>query len=131
MLLLALSAACSPSAQPTPPAGPIVSPYVEVTVEDVQVRILTTNPPQAQLIIRGTLPDMCDYQMYGVESRGEGSLHLSLQGIHPVGVMCAQALQSIEYTWVLGQDLPPAERSLRPGIYELTVNTYRTTIRIP
>jgi hypothetical protein len=111
--------------------GPIVSPYVEVNVEDVQVITRPTHPPQVELIIHGTLPDMCDYQMYGVESRGEGSLQINLQGMHPMEGMCAQALQPIEYTWVLGQDLPEAERSLRPGEYELTVNAYRTTIQIP
>lgn len=131
LAFMLLAAACAPSKGAAPPNGPIVSPYVDVTVEEVRAKMLPLNPPQVQLLIRGTLPDMCTYEMYAVESRGENSISITLQGRHPADMMCAQELQTIEYTWLLGKDLPEAERSLKPGTYQLTVNRYETTISIP
>src|SRR5512147_2980395 len=81
-VLLLFAAACSPSVNAAPPIDPIVSPYVELNVAEVQVRTLPGNPPQIELIIHGTLPDMCDYRLIGLENRGEGSIQISLQGVH-------------------------------------------------
>ena len=129
--VLLATAGCAAPLTPKAPGGPIVSPYVPVTVEDVQARLLPTDPVQVELLIRGTLPDMCEYPIYTVESRVQGSIRVSMDGMHPSDVMCAQALQTIEYIYLLGRDLPEAERGLRPGTYEVTVNQHRTTLIIP
>jgi hypothetical protein len=129
--ILFLTAACAAQVTPQPPPGPIVSPYVRVNVDQVQVRLLPSSPGQAELVIQGTLPDQCSYEMYAVESRRDNSIDVSLEGIHPTDVLCAQSLQTIEYTYALGRDLPEAERSIAPGSYALSVNDFQTTFSIP
>jgi hypothetical protein len=109
---------------------PHVTPYIEVTVVDVEIRFLETNPVQVELLIRGTLPDQCKYNFYSVENRRDQNVKVSLAGIHPADTGCLQTDQTIEYVLPLGRDMPEAERGFPPGDYTLTVNKYQTSFTI-
>ena len=109
---------------------PHVSPYIKVIVVDVEIRYLTTNPVQVNLVIRGTLPDQCQYRFYSVENRRERNVKVSLYGIHPSDNSCPQTIGSIEYALQLGRDLPESEQGFSPGDYILTVNNYQTYFSI-
>ena len=124
-----------PTFTSTPEAGmtesvPHVSPYIKVTVVDVEIRYLETNPVQVELVIRGTLPDQCKYGFYSVETRADQNVKVSLDGIHPADNSCLQTDQSIEYVLRLGRDMPEAERGFSPGDYKLTVNNFQTSFSI-
>jgi hypothetical protein len=110
--------------------SPHVSPYVRVTVVDVEVHYLPTNPGQIELLIRGTLPDQCKYDFYSVENRVDQTVRVSLDGIHPADMSCSQIDQTIEYELPLGRDMPEAERGFSPGDYQLKVNNYQTSFSI-
>jgi len=109
---------------------PRVSPYIDVMVNEVEIRYLETSPVQVELVIRGTLPDQCAYGFYSVENRGDATVKISLSGIHPADNSCVQTIQSIEYILLLGRDMPESERGFAPGEYALTVNKYQTTFSI-
>jgi inhibitor of cysteine peptidase len=111
-------------------SAPRVSPYIKVTVVDVEIRYLETNPVQIELVIRGTLPDQCKYDFYSVENRVGQNVKVSLDGIHPADNSCLQANQSMEYVLRLGRDMPESERGFSPGDYKLTVNGYQTSFSI-
>ncbi len=113
-----------------PLATPIVSPYILVTVDDVQVRYLPTTPIQIEVDIQGTLPDQCQYTYYSVENRSDAKVKVTLFGIHPSNTACAQSRQRITYTLLLGRDLPKAERGFAPGAYQLSINKYETSLVI-
>ena len=119
---------------PTPEApatesAPRVSPYVRVMVEGVDIRYLETRPVQVELVIRGTLPDQCQYDFYSVENRGGQNIKVTLFGIHPAD-SCEQTSQGIETTLLLGRDMPESERGFAPGDYTLMVNNYQTTFSV-
>lgn len=129
----------TPSKQPQPiftpqlemtESAPHVSPYIKARVADVEVRFLETNPVQVELVIRGTLPDQCNYNFYSVENRNGQNIKVSLDGIHPADTSCLQTDQKIEYTLLLGRDVPEAERGFSPGDYDLIVNNYQTSFSI-
>jgi len=109
---------------------PRVSPYIDVIVEDVEIRYQATNPVQVELVIRGTLPDQCKYEFYSIENRRNLNVKISLSGIHPADNSCVQTIQTIEYVLLLGRDMPESERGFFPGDYTLTVNNYQTTFSI-
>ena len=109
---------------------PRVSPYIDVIVEDVEIRYQATNPVQVELVIRGTLPDQCKYEFYSIENRRNLNVKISLSGIHPADNSCVQTIQTIEYVLLLGRDMPESERGFAPGNYTLTVNNYQTTFSI-
>jgi len=109
---------------------PRVSPYIDVMVDDVEIRYLETNPVQVELVIRGTLPDQCKYGFYSVEYRGNLNVNISLSGIHPADNSCVQTIQTIEYVLLLGRDMPESERGFAPGDYTLIVNDYQITFSI-
>ena len=109
---------------------PHVSPYVQVTVTDVEIRFLETDPVQVELVIRGTVPDQCKYGFYSVENRVGQNVKVSLAGIHPADRSCPQVTQNIEYVLPLGRDMPEAERGFSSGDYMLTVNNYQTDFTI-
>jgi hypothetical protein len=111
-------------------SGPHVSPYIKVSVVDVEIRYLDTNPVQVELVIRGTLPDQCKYNYYSVETRADQNVKVSLDGIHPSDNSCPQTDQNIEYMLRLGRDMPEAQRGFSSGDYTLTVNTYQTGFSI-
>ena len=110
--------------------SPHVSPYIWVDVADVGIRFLNIDPVQVELVIRGTLPDMCTYQFYSVETRMNHNIRVSLQGIHPADTSCLQVTQNIEYVLLLGRDMPEIERGFPTGDYNLTVNNYQTSFSI-
>ena len=112
------------------PGGPHVSPYIRVEVTEVELRYLDTDPVQAELVIRGTLPDQCRYEFYSVESRVEQTVRVDLSGIHPADTSCAQTPQAVEYVLPLGRDMPEAARGFPPGEYQLVVNNYQTHFSI-
>ncbi len=109
---------------------PIVSPYVDVIVESVEIRTLGTMPQQIELLIKGTLPDQCKYIFYPLENRGENYVKVTLKGKHPPDTSCAGVAQTIEYDFLLGRDLPEEKRGFAPGSYRLVVNNYQTTFVI-
>jgi inhibitor of cysteine peptidase len=111
-------------------SAPHVTPYIQVKVLDVEVRFLETSPVQVDLVIRGTLPDQCEYGFYAVETRAAQTVRVSLAGIHPSDTDCAQTEQTIEYVLPLGRDMPEAARGFSPGDYKLTVNNYQTSFSI-
>lgn len=111
-------------------SAPHVSPYIKVMVVDVEIRFLETNPVRVELVIRGTLPDQCNYNFYSVENRSGQSVKISLDGIHPADTGCLQTDQNIEYVLLLGRDMPEAERGFSPGDYKLAVNIYQTSFSI-
>lgn len=111
-------------------SNPHVSPYIDVIVDDVEIRYQATNPVQVELVIRGTLPDQCKYGFYSLENRGNLNVKIKLSGIHPADNSCIQINQTIEYVLLLGRDMPELERGFAPGGYELTVNKYQTTFSI-
>ena len=120
--------------QPTPqteiPSAPIVSPYIEVQVNKVEIKYLETVPVQVELVIQGTLPDQCKYDFYSLENRRGTNVKISLSGIHPSDTNCLQTIQNTEYVLRLGRDMPELERGFAPGDYELIVNSYQTTFSI-
>ena len=109
---------------------PRVSPYIDVMVENVEIRYLETDPVQVELVIRGTLPDQYQYGFYSVENRGDQNVKIRLSGIHPANNSCLHTDQTIEYVLLLGRDMPESERGFTPGDYELIVNNYQTTFSI-
>lgn len=109
---------------------PLVSPYIDVMVDDVEIRYLETNPVQVELVIRGTLPDQCKYGFYSLENRRDLNVKIKLSGIHPADNSCIQTNQTIEYVLLLGRDMPDSERGFAPGDYVLTVNKYQTAFSI-
>lgn len=109
---------------------PEVSPYVDVIVESVEIRILGTSPQQIELLIKGTLPDQCNYVFYALENRGDKYVKVSLKGKHPPDTSCGKEQQVIEYPYLLGQNLPESKRGFGPGTYQLVVNNYQTTFVI-
>ena len=110
--------------------APHVSPYIRVTVVDVEVRFLETDPRQVELTIRGSLPDMCKYGFYAVETRREQNVKVTLAGIHPPDRSCLQTAQDVEYKMRLGRSRPEADRGFSPGEYRLIVNNYQTSFSI-
>lgn len=104
---------------------PHVSPYIKVTVVDVEIQYLETNPVQVEIIIRGTLPDQCKHNFYFVENRGDRKIKISLSGIHPADHSCPQTTQSVEYAFCLGRDMPKSERVFYPGDYQLWLTIIR------
>lgn len=116
--------------EPTQASTPHVSPYIDVIVDNVEIRYLKTNPVQVELVIRGTLPDQCKYGFYSVENRRNLNVKITLFGIHPADNSCKQTNQIIEYMLLLGRDMPEIERGFAPGNYELNVNNYKTTFSI-
>jgi hypothetical protein len=120
----------SPSFTATPNNRPIVSPYLDVLIESVEIRIVDANLSRVELVIRGSLPDQCKYDFYVVENRGDHNIKITLKGIHPKDTSCAQTVQSIEYIYQLGRDMPESKRGLEAGNYELTVNNYNTSFTI-
>jgi len=117
-------------AGPTQESTPRVSPYIDVMVDNVEIRYLKTNPVLVELVIRGTLPDQCKYDFYSIENRGNLNVKIRLSGIHPTDYSCKQTNQTIEYVLLLGRDMPELERGFAPGNYELNVNNYNTTFSI-
>ncbi len=111
-------------------SAPHVSPYIKVMVLDVEIRVLETNPVQVELVIRGTLPDQCDYNFYSVENRNGQNIKVSLDGIHPADTSCLQTDQYIEYVLLLGRDMTEAERGFSRGDYKLTVNNFQIVFSI-
>jgi hypothetical protein len=122
--------ASSPLFTATPNNQPIVSPYLDVLIESVEIRIVDANLSRVELVIRGSLPDQCKYGFYTVENRGDHNIKITLKGIHPQNTTCAQTAQSIEYIYQLGRDMPESKRGLEAGNYELTVNNYSTSFTI-
>jgi hypothetical protein len=118
-----------PASQATPPA-PIVSPYIDVAVTGIEVIFLDTHPVQVELIIHGSLPDQCAYDFYSIENRTPDQVKITLKGIHPSTLDCAQTVQNIDHSLRLGQDFPEIQRGFEPGSYQLTVNGYQTTFVI-
>jgi inhibitor of cysteine peptidase len=112
------------------PSVPHVSPYLTVKVDEVEIRYLDTDPVQVELVIRGTLPDQCQYGFYSVESRVEQTVRVNLSGIHPADTSCAQTPQTVEYVLLLGRDMPEAARGFPPGEYQLIVNGYQTSFSV-
>lgn len=129
----------TPSKQPQPistpqlemtESAPHVSPYIKVIVMDVGILFLETNPVQVELVIRGTLPDQCNYNFYSVENRNGQNIKVSLDGIHPADTSCLQTDQYIEYVLLLGRDMTEAERGFSRGDYKLTVNDFQIAFSI-
>lgn len=99
-------------------------------VLDVEVRILETRPAQVELVIRGTLPDQCQYRFYTVENRVNQSVRVNFQAIHPANSTCSSTEHEIEFVLLLGRDLPEAQRGFPPGEYRLIVNNFQTSFTI-
>jgi len=97
---------------------------VVVDISEVDVRYLDTNPVQIELIIRGQLPDQCQYEFYSVENRQENVIKITLKGIHPAD-SCEQSSQEIVHILLLGRDMAEANRGFKPGDYILIVNGYQ------
>lgn len=110
--------------------GPIVSPYIDVSVTGVEIRTLPTKPVQVELVIQGTLPDQCEYRLYAVENRQDQKVRIQLKAMHPADTSCTQTTQTVEYAFPLGRGLPESQRGFAPGTYELAVNKYETTFSI-
>ena len=108
---------------------PHVSPYIDVIVSDVEFRLLEADPVEEEIIIRGSLPDQCEYDFYSVESRRGQNIKITLKGIHPQKD-CTQDAQIIEYSLLLGRDLPEDERGFSSGNYTLIVNNFQTFFTI-
>ncbi len=111
---------------PSLPEAPIVSPYIDVIVNDVGIRYLDTSPIQVELTIVGSLPDGCKYDYYSVENRLEDKIKVSLKGIHPGNYDCEPKGQNIEYVLLLGRDMSDNERGFSKGKYVLVVNNFLT-----
>lgn len=114
----------------TPNSLPVVSPYLDVLIESVEVRVSDKYPAQIELVILGSLPDQCKYGFYIVENREGHNIKITLKGIHPQDITCTQTSQIIEYIYLLGRDMPESKRGLEAGTYELIVNTYHTSFII-
>lgn len=110
-------------------SSPHVSPYFDLMVNEVEVRYIETNPVQIEIVIQGTLPDQCKYEFYSSENRRNQDVKITLKVRHPAGD-CDQVSQNVEYTLLLGQNKPEAERGFSPGDYTLIVNKYQTVITI-
>jgi len=108
----------------------IVSPYVPVKIQDIEIRYLKVTPVQVELIIHGTLPDQCTYDLYSVENRGNLEVRIDIKGIHPSNRNCLQTEQTIEYVLLLGRDMPEKERGFVQGEYTLVVNDFITAFSI-
>lgn len=114
---------------PVVDSNPHVSPQVKVAVEYVEVRLLETDPVQVELVIKGTLPDQCKYELITTEDRTDDSIKITLEGLRPPE-NCQDSTQNIEYVLLLGRDLPEPERGFNPGNYELRINDYQTSFSI-
>lgn len=124
----------SPKSTSAPEAGmtksaPHVSPYFDLVVTDVEIRYLETDPVQAEVVIRGTLPDQCKYEFYSLENRRNQDVKITLKVRHPAGD-CDQSSQNVEYVLLLGKIKPEAERGFAPGDYTLIVNKFQTVFTI-
>jgi hypothetical protein len=108
---------------------PHVSPQVPVTVTHVEARTLETNPDQVELIIQGTLPDQCEYEIFSYEVRSGNTVNVTVEGIHPPET-CENIEQHIEYTLLLGRDAPEEASIFTPGNYEVIVNGYPSEFSI-
>ncbi len=118
----------------TPPAAtqadlPHVSPFLEVNVTGVQVRVLESDPKQVELAIQGTLPDQCNYRHQVLDKRNEKEVHVTWIAIHP-NQQCENVSQAVEYTILLGANQPEQERRFPPGTYKLVINQYQTFFEI-
>lgn len=128
MLLLALSA-CSLTMTPSSPQVS-VSPYVDPTVQSVDVRYLPTNPVEVELVIHATLPDQCQYKFRTEEVRQGTKIRVHLIAIHPINTECSGPAQQIENVLRLGSDLPESQRGFASGTYGLQVNNYQSSFSV-
>lgn len=108
---------------------PHVSPYIDVIVSDIEIHYTESNPTQVEIIIRGSLPDQCEYDFFSLENRRGQNIKITLKGIHPQKD-CTQDVQIIEYSLLLGRDLSEDKRGFAPGNYALIVNNFQTHFTI-
>ena len=110
-------------------SNPHVSSQVPVKVTHVEARTLEPAPDQVELIIQGTLPDQCEYEIISYEVRSGNTVNVTVEGIHPPET-CENTEQQIEYTLLLGRDEPEEARIFAPGNYEVIVNGYPSEFSI-
>lgn len=113
-----------------PGRNPLKTLLVRVAVEAVEVRLLESFPVQIELVIKGALPDGCEYQLIASEQREGQMVSIMLEGQRPADLSCTAEIQPIAYTLLLGDGLPLAERGLAPGDYTPTVNDYQTSFSV-
>jgi len=101
---------------------PIIS-AVEVAeapapIDDVQVLVDDSDPPQVSLIVSSGLPNSCyDFDRYEVNQEG-GEVTVSIFNMEKKADVCAQVYTSVEHNIPLGVDFDPSKT------YGLTVNEF-------
>ena len=110
--------------------SPHVSPNIKVIVTNIGIRSIINHPGQLELVIKGTLPDQCQYRFSTVESRVDKTIKINFLAIHPNNNDCQQKSQNIEYILPLGRDMPEADRALAPGNYTISVNKFQISYSV-
>jgi hypothetical protein len=85
---------------------------------------------QVELVIHGSLPDQCIYDIHVLEKRIDRQVKVTLISRHPADMSCAQTPQPIAYTYPLGSGYSEDQRGFEPGDYQLLVNRYQTSFSI-
>lgn len=121
-LIAALLAACSSAAPTNAPAGavaPTAAPNMisgEASVDSVELQVMESFPLQANLLVKGNLPDGCTEVTFSQQSIEGRAITVRLFTERPADAICTQALEPFE------EVVPLDILGLLSGTYNITVN---------
>ena len=117
MVVLAL-AACGSSVDNDTPVGPGKPGLLQV--DNIEIQIAESFPPQVRVQVSGTLPDGCTSLSEIRQEREDNTITVTMTTWRLTDAMCIQVIEPVVETIQLQGDFPPGEYIVRVNDVEQT-----------
>jgi inhibitor of cysteine peptidase len=106
----------SPSVESPPTAAKATEATNEAQVKNIVIRLLESFPVQANVVVRGELPDSCTTLDQFLQDRNGNTFMLKILTAQQANKVCTKAIEPFE------QVIPLDMEGLKAGVYTVNVN---------